>query len=251
MAWGKVSTGNKLADTLYREEFINDLVEVVNTYKEGRLFGGRRGVSRGSSGVTVQVRNMTEADQPRGAVLQLGDHLLDAVSDDHPWFEADKIAEPVEYYLAVLTKPLLDGEIGPAQISGICLAKVNVGSTSHTHAKPTAGDEELTSSTAGPFEFLLPPTETGVQDLWVVMIDRLFPRVCKLKSDDAPLAEGSVGTFIIYRGTPGSETSTSFEFEACARWGEVPDDAVFCLAEPTIDGWYAAVRACTEEEMGG
>jgi len=78
-----------------------------------------------------------------------------------------------------------------------------------------------------------------------------FPRVCKLKASDAPLAEGSVGTFIIWSGTPGSESSTGVEFEACARFGEVPDDEVFCMALHNGYGWYAIVRGCTEEEMGG
>jgi len=149
---------------------MNDAVDVVNAFKEGR-FGGRRPSSGTNSRAIVQVRNSTGADRARGEVVQLVGHLLDDVSEDHPWFDSDLVAEPILYRMAILTRALKEDEIGPAQMAGVCLIRVNVTDTDHTHATPVDGDAELESSTTGPLELLMNPDGTGVQDLWA-LIDR-------------------------------------------------------------------------------
>lgn len=172
MSHEKVRPGQKIAKSTFgRAAFANDAIDLVNAHKEGRLAGGRRAAVGSRSRATVQIRNSTGADLVRGEVVQLVGHLLDNISPDHPWFDADVIASPAEYRMAIVTRPILDGEIGPAQMIGVCLAQVNVSDAGHTHAVPVVGDTELASAESGPVELLMDPDGTGVQELWV-LIDR-------------------------------------------------------------------------------
>lgn len=252
MAYEKVTPGQKIKGSPFaRAAFANDTIDVVNAFNEGRLTGGRRPGNGSSSRVVVEVRNSTGGDRLRGEVVQLTGHLLDDVSEDHPWFDSDLVAEPVLRRMALLTRALKDGEIGPAQLAGVCLARIDVSDAGHMYARPTAGDAELASGDYGPLELLMEPDGTGVQDLWVLF--NLFPkgRVCKLVDPNpGPLDKGDVGTFEIYNGALGSETGTGIEFQACAKFGAIPDNDVFCWADPNEFGYYATTRECTTEEEG-
>lgn len=82
----------------------------------------------------------------------------------------------------------------------------------------------------------------------------LLPRVCKLV-DVSPavsgvLAKGAVGTFEIYSGDLGSESGTGQQFQACARFGSIPNTSVYCGAWHNGRGFYVHVRECTTEEEG-
>ena len=127
MAWEKVAAGQKLRQTpIHRAGYINDTVDVVNAHKEGRLQGPSSSPQGSQSRVQVEVRNLTGTNLALGQVVQLGAHLLTDVNEEHPWFEGNLVANPVADRFAILTRPLPPGEIGPAQIAGVCLAHVFV-----------------------------------------------------------------------------------------------------------------------------
>jgi len=64
-------------------------------------------------------------------------------------------------YFAILKEPIASGGVGVSQVSGCCLAKVNVGSTGHTRAKAAAGLYVLASADDGPLEIIYSPGTTG------------------------------------------------------------------------------------------
>jgi hypothetical protein len=243
MAYEKVTPGQRIKSTPFsRATFMNDTVELVNAYNEGRL-SGTRGITRGdSSRVVVEVRNSTGGDRARGEVVQLGDHLLDDVSEEHPWFDADLVDAPVLQRMAILLKPIKEDAIGPAQMLGVCLARVDVTSTSHTHAMPLDGDSELTSSFTGPCELLMVPDETGVQDLWVLIRPDQSARVAYVV-ESGGIAKGASGTVELYVGAPGSETGTGIQFEAYNGFGDVDEDAR-TLCHPIGPGWHIGTAEC-------
>jgi|GEM_PF-3655856 len=168
MAWDKVTSGQQIKQTpIHRAGFINDTIDVVNAHKEGRLQRPAEADSANASRVRVQIRNQTGSNLVVGQVVQLGPLLLSSLSQDHPWFEGNMVANPASDRLAVLTQPIPNGQIGTAQIAGVCLARVNVTDASHRHAAPTASSTNLASKKVGPVELLSPPSGTGLQTMWV------------------------------------------------------------------------------------
>lgn len=80
----------------------------------------------------------------------------------------------------------------------------------------------------------------------------LRPRLCKLvdvsPASGGVLPKNAVGTFATWSGDPGSETATGEQFQACAKFGSIPDTSVFCGAWHNGRGFYVHVRECTTEE---
>jgi hypothetical protein len=244
MAYEKVTPGQRIKSTPFsRATFMNDTVELVNAYNEGRL-SGTRGITRGdSSRVVVEVRNSTGGDRARGEVVQLGDHLLDDVSEEHPWFDADLVAAPVLQRMAILLKPIKEDAIGSAMLAGVCLARVDVSNANHTHAYPVSGDAELASGYNGPLELLMEPDGTGVQDLWA-LID-LSPRGKRLGKANSAISinTGASNNVSLWAGTPGSESDTGIDFTAYNKFGEI-DSGAWVWCEDNGSGWYITSAVC-------
>jgi hypothetical protein len=243
MAYEKVTPGQRIKATPFsRATFMNDTVDLVNAFNEGRLTGGRRPTAGSGSRVVVEVRNSTGADRVRGEVVQLVGHLLTDVSADHPWFDAELCADAVLHRIAILTQALKEDEIGPAQMLGVCLARVDVTSTSHTHAMPVDGESELASSFTGPLELLMVPEETGVQDLWALIRPDQTARVAYIV-ESGGIALDASGTVELYVGAPGSETATGIEFEAYNGFGDL-DEGARTLCHPIGPGWHIGTGTC-------
>lgn len=164
----KVSAGQSIGKSpLRKAAFVNDVIDTVGDYK-ARLLGEASGVS-GLKFPTdlVRVQNLTGADRQRGDVVQLGDDLLTDKDFRRLWFECDLPADPLMRRYAILLAPVLEDEITFAQVSGCCLARVNVGNALHTHAMPADGADELVSCFGGPVELLSDPDGTGSQEIAV------------------------------------------------------------------------------------
>lgn len=121
----------------------------------------------------VIVRNATAAVRAQFDVVELGSWLFAGGNParNDAGFSAITPAD-VTRPLAVLLQPLAcggSGALGPAQISGVTKARVNVSSVLHPRAYPVANSHELQSGFAGPAQLLYVPG-TGSQ-LCVVVLD--------------------------------------------------------------------------------
>jgi hypothetical protein len=112
----------------------------------------------------IMVRNASGTDKRRGDVLAVTKtRLLTTLTREHPWITATGLGDANRnYILCVLLDPLPAGKIGPAQISGVSLAYVNVIATWHRRAFPYGGST-VQSGLFGPMELLNAPTVTGEQ----------------------------------------------------------------------------------------
>jgi hypothetical protein len=246
MSWDKVTSGQKLRQTpIHRAGFINDTIDVVNAYKEGRI-GRPAGVGdRDETGNRVYVRNLTGSDRALGQVLQLGNLLLTDVKREHPWFEGNLFAGTLSRRFAVLMRPLKAGEIGPAQIAGICPASVLVVHAAHTHAYPIAGSAVLRSTPAGPVELLTAPSGPGVRLLWV-KLDHKENRCyhVTLNSGIAPLASATVllsdGRFV--SATNWSTDTTLLSGDKCLCFEDLVDNIYYLVksgGQPKTKIWHS------------
>ena len=160
----KVSPGSEGGTTIYSARWVNAVSDAARYYHQ-EVAGG---ASKSRAGIKfptdlVLVENVTEGDLPQGSVVQLGNHLLTEVDSRNPIYEGDVPADPAYLAWAILLQPLPEDEFGPAQMSGVCLALVDVIDVGHSHANAVAGETVLESGISGPIEILTLPDETGEQ----------------------------------------------------------------------------------------
>jgi hypothetical protein len=102
----------------------------------------------------LQVRNDSGGDLPKGSVVCLNELILDddQLSDFHIWLSGIVPNDTDPY--GILRQPLLDGDIGPCQLSGIVLALVNITTDEHGYARVKSGETVLESAKRGPVRIL-------------------------------------------------------------------------------------------------
>jgi hypothetical protein len=164
----KVTTGDIIEP---RAGLWNDMVDAANAHKRQRLGLARKPrPPKITPPDRVKVKNVSGENLAAGSVVQLGEFLLDEVTNDFLWFEADKPTSLTATH-AILRKALPNDEIGEAQIIGTVVARVNVNDENHEYAKVVIDETELASTDeAGPIRILFAPG-TGSQSC-AVLIDR-------------------------------------------------------------------------------
>ena len=175
----------------------NELVDVAAERRAARLGGpGPVPLSALRPACVVLVLNDTGADRVAGDVLAVGDaetDLANAPRDVNvsPTFAAAVPASTADA-VGVLMEDVPDGEYGRAAVQGVVLAKVNVTSTSHKYAAPTASQVYLTSSnTFGPVALLGTPGSTGVQ-VFPVLVGWLPPTSLVTVLTDVECVDGEL-----------------------------------------------------------
>ncbi len=118
----------------------------------------------------VKVKNLTDANRVRGDVVQIGDYLLTPFDPRNPWFQGTVYDAAEPRPIAIIVKAAEEDDIVEVAITGVCVARVDVQSTSDRYAAPEDGQTVLkSSSTAGAIEILSPLTTTGVQEAFVLI----------------------------------------------------------------------------------
>jgi hypothetical protein len=145
-----------------RAETWNGIVDAGNAYRAGRLNVGAPPPTRPRQTDLVRIKNNSGADRARGEILLIDGKAITDLSDEHIWLLGDEPTD--DGYFAILKQPIQSGDVGTAQVSGCCLAMVDVSDADHTRAKPAAGEYLLESSTDGPIEIIYSPGLTGEQE---------------------------------------------------------------------------------------
>lgn len=115
-----------------------------------------------------KVKNTSGAALARGSVLEITGDLLTDIEAEHPWFTGDT-PSGTSVPFCVTRRAAADDEIVEALAMGFVIARVNVTSTSHTHAALTASQTYLTSGTSDGARILNTLTATGVQECWILL----------------------------------------------------------------------------------
>jgi hypothetical protein len=169
--------------------------------------------------------------------VQLGGFLLNSdhrFQNDTCWLEGNTPADPAAARYALLKYPLPAGDIGEAFAAGVCVALVNVGDTSHTHATPAASATVLDSAASGPIEILSPLTDTGEQQVWVRLgtspTSQATKALVRFTLDAAlTLADASQDATIVAQygtGVDNSDTAITVHNLATAASGYVFEGAI-------------------------
>lgn len=142
-----------------KAETWNGMVDVGNAYRAGRLSNGVPQPTRPRETDIIKLKNSSSGNRARGEILRIDGKAITDLSDEHIWLIGQ--APTADDYFGILKEPIADGEIGRVQVSGCCIALVDVVDADHTRAKAVAGEYVLESSDDGPLEILFAPSGTG------------------------------------------------------------------------------------------
>jgi hypothetical protein len=165
----KKATGNK--PVAFGPRTANKLVDLLNVREQQqRLGSGTKSKPSPIKHNLVKARNDVGSNLTRGSVVDVGDTILTGLSvfdPHHLWHEGN---EQAGGHYGVFRTDVPDGEIAECQLTGVCIARVNVTDEDHTFAVPTAGETYFTSASSGEIQILDKiTTGTGVKECVVVL----------------------------------------------------------------------------------
>lgn len=234
---GRASSGQDLLTTaLGSASFVNALIDMVNQWQRG----GRSQLALAPPIATdvIKVKNISGADRSAGQVLELGTHLWTDVDRKNLCFNADTVSHVVGRSYCILPRPIPSGELDDAHVAGVCVAKVDIQSTSDRYGFVEVSSNSLKSGKTGQFKLLGPVTATGVQSVAVCFADDGRPvRLCKPVSN---ISKGASGTITLYDGETAGLTVTAKAIMAAVTGG---GSAKWCTA--FWDGaWFVLPGEC-------
>lgn len=140
----------------------NAMVGAGEAFLESQLSTQPGGPIAGRSTDILLIKNGSGGDRSRGDVMGAFSKTLETLEPSD--IRLTGAAPTSEGFVGVLIEPLPSGDIGRVQLSGVCLAKVNIGSTSHKYAYASPGSYVLTSGSSGSIQLIWTPGTTGVQE---------------------------------------------------------------------------------------
>lgn len=143
-----------------RAETWNGMVEAGNAYRAGLLSdGGPPPRTRPRSTDTIKLKNSSGANRARGEILRFNGKAITDLSDENCWLIGSAPTE--SGYFGILKEPIESNGVGDAQVSGWCMATVDIADADHTRARAIAGQYVLESAHDGPLEIIYKPSGTG------------------------------------------------------------------------------------------
>jgi hypothetical protein len=131
------------------------MVDAGEAYRLGRLSQNPGDAAKGIKTDVIKVRNDSGVSRARGEVVGDFSTLLSDLTAESIWVAGD---EPVlGKSFGVYLKDVPDGEIEECQVSGVCLAIVNVTDVGHERADISGTGHKLQSAADGPVELIFVP----------------------------------------------------------------------------------------------
>jgi hypothetical protein len=137
----------------------NNIIGSANEYAS-RLLGQPSGTSSQPNPTdVVKIKNSRGSHIRLGEVLEISGFLLTNVLRTSLWFDGDTPNGTRPFAIALQDIP--STSIDRAQVSGACVALVNVTDADHGYAQVMDGEIVLQSASGGPIRIMHKPTGTG------------------------------------------------------------------------------------------
>jgi len=137
----------------------NGMIDAGNAYRAGLLSNGTPDRKKRFQTDVVSLLNSSGSDRARGEILRFNGKSIEELDNDFIWLVGD--VPTADGFFGILREPIQDDAVGLVQVSGCCMATIDVSGTGHKYAIPVAGDYLLASADAGPIEILYKPSGTG------------------------------------------------------------------------------------------
>jgi len=107
----------------------------------------------------IKAKNTSGASRKLGEILRVEGKAIETITAENPWLLG---VEPTDTgYFGILKEPAAISGIASLQVSGCCMALVNITDEDHKRALPVDGEYVLQSGSSGPIELLYAPSGTG------------------------------------------------------------------------------------------
>ena len=138
----------------------NAMVSAGEVWQAGQLGEQQGGSSRARPTDILQIKNVSGAARVRGDVLGAFANPLTNLERDN--IRLSGTAPTAGGHVGVCLEPMANGTYGPVQLSGVCVAKVNVSDADHEFAAIDPGEYVLVSAAEGQIGIVYAPAGTGV-----------------------------------------------------------------------------------------
>jgi len=157
MAEGKVSPGDDFNPP--PAVIWNNMVDAGRAWADSRLNAGAPNPIRPRETDIIKAKNTSGAARRLGEILRISGKAIETVTDENKWLLG---VEPTDDgYFGILKEPAAISGIASLQVSGCCMALVNVTDADHKRATSAVGEYVLQSGDEGPIEILFAPDGTG------------------------------------------------------------------------------------------
>lgn len=157
MAEGKASPGSPFKPPA--AVIWNNMVDAGRAWADSRLNGGAPNPIRPRETDIIKAKNTSGASRRLGEILRISGKAIETVTDENKWLLG---VEPTDDgYFGILKEPAASNGLASLQVSGCCMALVNVTDADHKRAMPVEGEYVLQSGSSGPIELLYAPSGTG------------------------------------------------------------------------------------------
>jgi hypothetical protein len=157
---GKASPGAPFVPP--RAKLWNSMIDAGRDYEQSRLSAGAPDPLKGRQTDLLKCLNASGSSRRRGEVLAFDGKAIADLSNEHMWLTG--VAPYAGSYFGLLRDPAADGDVVSVQVSGVCMAIVDVQNSGHRRASAVEGEYVLRSDEDGPIELLYVPDELGEQE---------------------------------------------------------------------------------------
>jgi hypothetical protein len=137
----------------------NNMVDAGRAFADGQLSNSDPGPTRPRPTDLLKLKNSSAANRRKGEILKIDGKVIETVTDEHIWLDGVAVTDDCRF--GILKAPAESEEVVIAQVSGVCMALVNVTDEDHTFAAAADGEYVLQSGSSGPLEILFAPAGTG------------------------------------------------------------------------------------------
>lgn len=140
----------------------NNMVDAGRAWADDRLSSQGGTPIRPRATDIIKIQNTSGDARRTGEILKIEGKALDTIVAEHIWLLG--IAPTADCYFGILKKPAEVDGVEDLQVSGCCMALIDITDADHTRADVVAGEYVLTSAVDGPIEILFAPSGTGEKE---------------------------------------------------------------------------------------
>ena len=204
MADGKVLSGDDFNPP--PAAIWNNMVDAGRAWADSRLNKPAPNPIRPRETDIIKAKNTSGAARRLGEILRIDGKAIETVTDENKWLLG---VEPTDNgYFGILKEPAAISGIASLQVSGCCMALVNVTDADHKRARSEEGEYVLQSGDDGPIEILFAPDGTG-EKTCVVRFGGVIGRLAVILDADLPAATNSLTGATSCLATVCGRTSTA------------------------------------------
>lgn len=217
----------------------NNMVDAGRAFADGQLSSGTPAATRARATDLLHMKNSSGAMRRKGEILKIDGKVITTLTAENIWLDGVEPTDDCRF--GILKNPASDAEIVASQVSGVCMALVDVADADHTFAYAADGEYVLQSGDSGPLE-ILHSDGTGEQECVVRFVG---PGRMLVGKADADITKGDLGTISIWAetGSPLTEYDTGNDKSARARLGDVTSGSWVYIHHFT-GGWEIVNAEC-------